>query len=130
MRSIEFDDLVAAHGQIKALVLFETFKTTKPDVAISPDFAMQIIAKLSNWYINIVKIGWGLESEDSDSYLEWCEQYELIVPQIDAKVFIEVGDNHYYVCIELAEGDRRDETFKHWENIPEFIDNALFHIEK
>lgn len=124
MRSVEFDDLVAAHGQIRALELFEAFKTTKPDVVISPDFAMQIIARLANWYVKIDKIDWGLESEDSDSNLQWCEQYFLLAPSVDAQIMIEVGDYHYYVRVEVN-GDCQDDTFRHWEDIPEFIDHSL-----
>lgn len=128
MKSVEFDDLVAAHGQIKAVELFETFKSTKPDAVISPDFAMQIIARLANWYIKIDKIDWGLESDDSDSFLQWCEQYFLLAPGVDAQIMIEVGDNHYYVRVEM-DGHCKDDTFRHWEDIPEFIDDSLHKIK-
>lgn len=121
MSSVEFDDLVAAHGFEKAQELFETFKTSKPTTEISPDFAMQIVARLSDLYVKIEKIEWGLENPDSDSYLEWCEHYHLIIPQFDAQVLIEVDNSHYYVRFESGGGDSDDDTFKYWEDIPEFI---------
>ena len=122
---VEYENLFAWYGEENADKLFDAFKATKPTAEISPDFARQVIAKLPEWDIQIEKIDWGLESEDSDTNLQWCEQCKLSIPLINAQVFIEVGDNHYYVCIETADGNREDETFRHWERIPEFIQKVL-----
>jgi len=85
---------------------------------------MQIIARLSNWYVTIEKIEWGLESPDSD-YLVWCEHYHLKIPQIDARVFIEVSDYNYYVKLEKTDGNSEDDNFKRWEHIVDFIHEQI-----
>ena len=124
MSYVNYDDLVEEHGVIKTIELFEVFRDNKPTQAISPDFAMQIIAQLGDLYVKIDKIEWGLENPDSDSFLQWCEHYYLRIPSIDALAFIEVGDSHYYVNLVDDEGNGYGdggETFRHWEDIAPYI---------
>jgi hypothetical protein len=125
MSWFRFDDIEATLGTKKAREMFEAFKKNPPNTQISPDFAMQIIARLIHWYVKIEKIEWGLENPDSDSNLEWCEHYFLKLPQINAKLFLEVGSNHYYASLETVNGNKVDETVRHWEDIVEFIHEQI-----
>jgi len=125
MSYIVLDALIKEHGKAMAGELFEAFRNSKPTTVISPDFAMQIIEELSDLYVKIDRIDWGLESEDASYALEWCEQYHLSIPEFGAKIMVEVGDNHYYVHFESGYGDSNDETFRHWEDIPDFISQCV-----
>ena len=101
---IEFDELMNEHGRDQALVLFEDLKRQRPVAEISPAFADQVIGGLPDGFAVFERAEWGLESEDSDSCIYWCEHYYLQLPSIGATAFIEVGDNHYYVNL-LVDGE-------------------------
>lgn len=121
---VDYEDLEIKHGQQMADVLFEEFKETPPIEPVSRDFADYIINQLPKGFATYVKSQWGLENEDSDCYLQWCEQHTLHIPSINAEVFIEVGDYHYYVNVERFchdDGWWDNLTCKHQQDVIDYI---------
>ena len=128
---VEFEDLVDVHGQALAQTLFESFKKTKPNIPISDAFAKQVLHYLPEGLLRLDKAEWGLENEDSDSCAQWCEHYYFDIPSIEAKAFIEAGDNHYYVNLLHDDGQIFDgETLTSWTHIPDVILDFVSQIQK
>jgi len=119
-RYIDIDDLIAEHGK-NALALFEAFKDTPPAEQIGREFADYLMRMLPKGFMTFDRSEWGLESPDSDSFLEWCEQYHFTVPHLNATVFVEVGNYHYYVSIDTEAGFSEGETVKYQDAIIELL---------
>lgn len=119
-RFIDYDALAEQIGEDQALIKFEAFKDTPPAEAIGRDFADYIMAKLPEGFMTFDRSEWGLESPDSDSFLEWCEQYHFKAPSLNAEIFIEVGNYHYFVSIDTPEFSE-GETVKYQDHIIEFL---------
>jgi hypothetical protein len=119
-RYLDFEELAEKIGEDQATIEFEAFLNTPPTEPISREFADYIISQLPHGFMTFDRAEWGLESPDSDSFLQWCEHYYFTAPSIDAEIFIEVGDYHYYVSIDtpaFSEG----ETVKYQDHIIEFL---------
>lgn len=128
MSYIDFDELEEQHGTEKAIVLFEQFKITPPTYEISPAFAEQVIRELPEGFAAFDHAEHGLVNPDSDIYLEWCQHYYFLIPSIDAKAFVEVGDYYYYVSLDVDSVEYCGETFKHWEDVVQYIQEATASI--
>jgi hypothetical protein len=120
----EFDDLVAIHGEEKAEILFEEYKTsTKPKSIIKADFAYQIIESLPSGFAQYDPSGteWRLDNPDSDSCLEWAECHRLTLPN-GFFVDIEVTDNNYFVMLHKDAHDFWDnDSLSGWSDIAPII---------
>ena len=128
---IDYDDLQEKYGETMANNLFEEFKTKKPTQAVNREFADYIISKLPKGMATYISSNWGLENEDSDSFLQWCEHHYLHIPSINATAFIEIGDYHYYVDIQrncIGDGWWDNRTCKHQEDVIDYIIDTVEHI--
>jgi len=127
-RFTEFEDLQQEHGTKMAEVLFDELKQTPPKEPVDTSFGQYIVDQLPVGMAVFDRAEWGLESEDSDSCVYWCEHYYLKLPTIGAVAFVEVGDSHYYVNIlRDCEGDGwwDNLTCKHQEDVFEYITDMV-----
>lgn len=117
---LDFDELAEQHGK-DALFLFEAFKKTPPTEPLTREFADYLMSKLPDGFMVFDKVQWGLENEDSDSFLEWCEQCYFTIPSIDASVMVEVGNYHYFVSLDTEDGYSECETVKYQDAVIELL---------
>lgn len=117
---LDYDDLAEKIGEDQALIQFEAFKDTPPAKQIGREFADYLVQQLPEGFMVFDRAEWGLESPDSDSFLEWCEQYHFKSPSLNAEIFIEVGNYHYYVSIDTPEFSE-GETVKYQDHIIELL---------
>ena len=117
---VDIDDLIKEHGK-DALFLFEAFKNTPPATPLDRDFADYLLGKLPDGFMIFEKVEWGLENEDSNSFLEWCEQYHFTIPSINAIAMVEVGNYHYFVSLDTEDGYSECETVKYQDAVIELL---------
>jgi hypothetical protein len=118
---IDYYKLVDEFGEDQALIKFEEFKNSPPTEALNRDFADYLMAQLPNGFMDFEYNEWGLESEDSDSFLEWCEQCHFKIPSLNASIFVEVGNYHYFVSVDTEDGYSECETVKYQDAIIELL---------
>lgn len=124
---IEFDDLVEEHGEEKAELLFEQFKTTPPKSKVDRDFGEHIAKQLPEGMAVLIDAKWGLENPSSDTYLLWCSQYHFYFPTIKSKGMFEIGDYHYYARVDDC--DDGGETFKYQSEAIEYLKQTIQNME-
>ena len=125
---VDLDDLIEEHGENKAQVLFEQFRSTPPDGEPDKEFAQSIVDRLPEGMAVLSKVVWGLENPHAESGLEWCQHYYFYFPTIRREGFLEVGGNHYYANIE---GDLNGgETWKRQGDAIQYFEETVKRIER
>jgi hypothetical protein len=127
---LDYDDLAEKIGEDQALISFEAFKDTPPAEPIGREFADYLMEMLPDGFMTFDRSEWGLESPDSDLFLEWCEQYHFTAPRLNASVFVEVGNYHYYVSIDTEAGFSEGETVKYQDHVIELLTEWAEQIKK